>query len=138
MPTMNILACLFNGSKGIKKGKYFMSRLIYPSILIDSFEAEIKVNNAKITLDDVEKNGWTSTVGAVVLGRRIDRTRTTLPSGWTIEFNLSLINEQLTKQDIFDILKNAGFVAGLGDSRPSSPRKPGPYGRFEIQTFESI
>jgi hypothetical protein len=31
-----------------------------------------------------------------------------------------------------EIVEKAGKKAGLGDWRPSAPKKPGPYGTFEL------
>jgi len=138
MPSTNILACIYNGSKGIRKGKYYLSRLIYPSLIIQPFEPVIKVDNKTITLDDIEKNNWLNVMRAVVMMKGIDRIRTELPIEWTIEFELFLTNDQLNEKDVKEILENAGYVAGLGDMRPSSPKKPGPYGRFEVISFESV
>lgn len=138
LPIMNITACMYNGGKSIKKGRISMSRLIYPSIIAEPFQTRIRIDNKPITLADIETNGWTSTAGVVVGTSRIERIRTTLPPGWTIEFYLTLVSNLVTPNDIKDVLDNAGFVAGLGDSRPSAPKKPGPYGRFEVVLFEQV
>lgn len=136
MPAINIMACMFNGAKGMKKGKTPLTRLVYTSFQVQPFEPILNYDNKPITLEDIEKNDWLNVCGVVIQGRRVDRTRTEIPLGWEINFQIITKDESLTSKDIRMILENAGTVAGLGDWRPSSPKKPGPYGTFQVVKFE--
>jgi len=136
MPAANILACLYDGAKGMKKGKTALTRLVYTSLVVSPFEAEILHEGKTLTLADIEENDLRHYSGAVVTGRRIDRIRTCLPIGWEIVFGITTKNEDLSFEDIKAIVDNAGKSAGLGDWRPSSPKKPGSNGTFEIVGFE--
>ena len=51
---------------------------------------------------------------------------------WSCEGTVSVWDNRLAASlpQIFEI---AGRQIGLGDWRPSSPRKPGPYGRFDVE-----
>jgi hypothetical protein len=139
MPSANIMACIFDGAKGIKIGKKSLSRIIYTSMVVKPFEPEILISNGTelkpITLEDIKNKDWLHMVGAVIGRSRVDRVRTCLPIGWRISFQLVVKDNTLTKEDIKDILDNAGENAGIGDWRPSAPKKPGAYGTFKVIDF---
>lgn len=139
MPWTNLAACLFDGAKGMKKGKTALTRVVYTSLAIAEPESLLLYNGKPITIEDIRKNNWLHICGAVISGRRIDRVRTMIPSGWEITFPI-LVKEEgtLTLGDIKSILDNAGLRAGLGDWRPSSPKKPGPYGVFTVVSFKEM
>lgn len=139
MPWTNIFACLFDGSKGMKKGKTFITRIIYTSLLLTDQEPLVLFDNKPITIEMIKENDWLHATGAVISGRRIDRIRTAIPEGYEISFGIATKpNNTLTSEDIESIITNAGIQAGLGDWRPSSPKKPGPYGTFEVISFEEV
>ncbi len=138
MPSVNIQACMFNGGKSIKKGRGSMAKFVYSSCILETISPEILLDKKPISLADIERNNWLNTTGAVVGTGRIDRIRTELPPGWEISFDLTLMSNMIAGKEIKEVLENAGFVAGLGDTRPSSPKKPGSYGRFEVTRFESV
>lgn len=51
---------------------------------------------------------------------------------WSCEFPVIATGDIFTKQDNFErLLQMAGRFIGIGDWRPGSPKKPGPYGQFE-------
>lgn len=56
------------------------------------------------------------------------RVRPRFPD-WSVSGSLSVMREELTHAVIGEIFAIAGNL-GLGDWRPSSPRRPGPYGKF--------
>lgn len=138
LPSLNLMACLFDGAKGQKKGKVALTRRIHTSLVISPLEMPILFEDKKITLGRIEKEGWIYTTGAVVQQRRIDRTRTKLPPGWTVYFQILTLNDELSEEDIKRIVIPAGETAGLGDWRPSAPRKPGPYGTFDIVGWQVV
>ena len=139
MPWDNIFACMFDGSKGYKKGKTAFTRIIYTSLAIADLEPLITIDSEPITIEMIRNNDWLHAKGAVVTGRRIDRVRTAIPEGWEVNFSIvTKPNNVLSTEDIKAILDNAGTQAGLGDWRPSAPKKPGPYGTFEVTSFEEV
>ena len=139
MPWTNIFACMFDGSKGFKKGKTAFTRIIYTSLALTDLEPLVLFNGKPITIQMIKENDWLNSTGAVVTGRRIDRIRTAIPEGYEISFGISTKpNNVLSSEDIRTILDNAGLQAGLGDWRPSAPKKPGPYGTFEVISFEEV
>lgn len=53
-------------------------------------------------------------------------------SEWQASGAVAVIDDQITKEVLVDILTYAGKYKGLGDWRPSSPKAPGPFGRFTV------
>jgi hypothetical protein len=49
---------------------------------------------------------------------------------WTTSGTMTVVDETITEEILRLILEMAGTYCGLGDWRPSSPSKPGPWGRF--------
>ena len=49
---------------------------------------------------------------------------------WTTSGTITVVDETITEEILRLILEMAGTYCGLGDWRPSSPSKPGPWGRF--------
>lgn len=49
---------------------------------------------------------------------------------WQVEGTVTVLDETITRTVLQNILDMAGVYCGLGDWRPSSPSKPGPWGRF--------
>lgn len=148
IPWKNLMACLFDGAKGMKKGKTALTRVVYTSLMVQSPEIVLLFDGKPITKEDILKNDWLDTCGAVISGRRVDRTRTMIPGSpkvpgvdeksWELNFEIITKDEILSKEDIQKIIERAGLAAGLGDWRPSSPKKPGSYGTFELVSLEEV
>lgn len=49
---------------------------------------------------------------------------------WSVSGTLTVLDDTITTEVLERILTHAGAYAGLGDWRPSSPKSPGPFGRF--------
>ena len=49
---------------------------------------------------------------------------------WSAAGTVTVLDETITSDVLAEILTMAGIYCGLGDWRPSSPSKPGPFGRF--------
>ena len=140
MPSVNILACLFDGAKGMKIGKKAVTRSVYTSLVVSPIQPRILWSEdgkkyEEIHIDSIPDRQWLHASGAVISGRRIDRIRTQVPPGWIISFQILTKDDALSHDDIKTIVESAGKFAGLGDWRPSSPKKPGPYGVFDIAEF---
>lgn len=55
---------------------------------------------------------------------------------WAVCGTLTVLDDKITTEVLENVLKFAGAYAGLGDWRPSSPKSPGPYGRFTAEIEE--
>lgn len=49
---------------------------------------------------------------------------------WAVSGTLTVLDDSITTDVLQRILTHAGAYAGVGDWRPSSPKSPGPFGRF--------
>lgn len=59
------------------------------------------------------------------------RVRPMFAAGWQASGTLAVWDDQITDKALADILEYSGQFKGIGDWRPSAPKKPGPYGTFE-------
>lgn len=57
-------------------------------------------------------------------------------NAWTCSGTVTVFDETITKAVLGSIFEMAGIYCGLGDWRPSSPSKPGPWGRFSFDLKE--
>jgi hypothetical protein len=49
---------------------------------------------------------------------------------WAAQGTITVLDEMITKDVLQTILTHAGTYAGMCDWRPSSPKSPGPFGKF--------
>jgi len=52
---------------------------------------------------------------------------------WEVEGSITVFDSMISRDVLENILTFAGFYSGLGDWRPSSPKSPGPYGKFSAK-----
>lgn len=55
---------------------------------------------------------------------------------WAVTGSLTVIDDTITTSILASILTMAGTYCGLGDWRPSSPKSPGPFGKFTAEIKE--
>lgn len=55
---------------------------------------------------------------------------------WSLNGSVHVMDDQITEQVLFDVLRLAGLYKGLGDWRPGS-KTPGPWGRFTVSVKAS-
>ena len=143
IPNDMIRGVIYTASKGEKIGKLYMSKLAPVGLLLSEMSYKLMMpigNNGAykpITIDDIETNNWVLVAPVVVKsGGRITRYRTCLPAGWQVQFDISVLDPNLSLTIVTDLFEKAGYAAGIGCWRPSSP-KPGIYGQFDA-TVEKI
>lgn len=56
---------------------------------------------------------------------------------WSVSGTLEILDKDLKPDTVRKMFEIAGFYKGLGDWRPSSPKRPGRFGRFEA-TLEVV
>lgn len=62
------------------------------------------------------------------------RVRPRFDAGWTASGLVNILDDDLISRDTFaGILEYCGDFVGIGDWRPSAPKKPGPHGRFTVE-----
>lgn len=52
---------------------------------------------------------------------------------WSASGSVTVLDENITRSVFENILTFAGTYAGIGDWRPSSPKSPGPFGKFTAE-----
>lgn len=93
----------------------------------DVFKAGIFIEPALIPLE----NPWIiDTQGAIVNRSRIMRSRPMFEE-WSVTFRIRVIDTNITKDLLQDVLEEAGTYVGIGDYRPR-------FGRFSVEMLEDI
>lgn len=129
LPAEMVSACFLNGAKKIKQGRAAMA------FLPDAEMFKFKSPNPKNLDDFLADPGFQDSRPVQVSGKAVMRTRPRLPAGWAITLS-GLLDDSLMDPEVCEeIWAIAGQQAGFGDWRPSSPKMPGPYGRFEVTNF---
>lgn len=135
-PSPSIWSCLHDGAKKSRLGRQM------PAVVVDH-ELGVKLTNG-------DGKGWNSVeklwgsaeyrnvFRAVRNGKSVQCTRGRVPAPWFASVNF-LLDEVLIDEDTFiSIVHTAGAQCGTGDNRPSSPKRPGPHGRFELMEVEHV
>lgn len=97
------------------------------------FEKNGSGKNGVYTLDNVSTDAddplYLDMRPVVVQRARVVRIRPTFKPGWTLDFEIECLDEQLDSGLIQDVLTHAGKQVGIGDYRPR-------FGRFDVVKFE--
>jgi hypothetical protein len=129
IPSENLQACFLAGAKKFKLGRQSIG-LLFPELIGYALKTPHKTWQA--VLDDA-RTYFRKVV--VVRSQRVARTRLRLDQ-WSAEVHAKLDCSLMNPSDVRKILDTCGHVVGLGDWRPSSPSKPGNYGKFRIENWE--
>lgn len=82
------------------------------------------------TLDtDPDKRLYLDMRPVVVQRNRVVRLRPAFKAGWQLEFEITVIDDQIPSDIVKDVLDLAGRTVGIGDYRPK-------FGRFMVTHFE--
>jgi len=149
IPSDNLMTVLREGGSKVltgKKGATF-KRLTQSGLLVNESAWRLTIDGAEIDAAaliaklkneadfevhkaEVEKLGFSLFVKRARVNQtkhirvrpRFDR--------WEISGTISVLEDNITKDILQTILTYAGVQCGIGDWRPSSPKSPGPFGRF--------
>ena len=133
-PATNMMQVLFDGARGLNRGKVFFTRILFGCLVVSPLKIPFLVDRGTVTLDKIKKEDWIDITGVKIGTARVNRSRVMLPVGWELDFIIIKQSEELQDEEIKKIVVKAG-KAGMGDWRPSAPKKPGPYGTFELVSF---
>lgn len=89
------------------------------------------VKNPESLDTDADKQLYLDVRPVVVNRARVVRLRPTFKAGWELEFEIQVIDEQISSELLSDVLSLSGKTSGIGDNRPR-------FGRFQISKFEVI
>lgn len=133
IPSANMRACMHDGAAYKKFGKITARRSL----------ALVTIEPYLFPLQHGEDDPKIDTVSAVIKGNRILRSRPRFDI-WSAEFVLGFDPEEfkISLEKVLAgwkaVIEYAGIYCGLMDNRPSSPKKPGPHGRFAVKKYEQI
>jgi hypothetical protein len=78
---------------------------------------------------DADKSLYLDLRPVVVQRARVARIRPVFKEGWTLDFDITVDDDELHWQVLKDVLEMAGRTIGIGDFRPR-------FGRFTVTKFE--
>lgn len=130
MPGVNFKACLKNAAKRFKdpsSPRRSAHDLIGAGIVVTPYLAPIKREGVLL------KDWDAMDVRPVVIKRdRITRHRPMLYEGWSIDFQVGVIDsEHITGTFLHKLISRAGLFSGLGDFRPD-------FGGFRLDSFIEV
>lgn len=149
IPSDNLLSCLcYAGGKIPLKKQETLKRLVASGIQIPDDYLEFRSNGDKVSVAQFVENreekftdqqkraraaGFDLFVkrGTVGTSKHV-RVRPKFKN-WTVSGSLILTAPEFDEDKLKQLFEIAGQAAGLGDWRPSSPKKPGRYGMFEAR-----
>lgn len=131
-PATHFDGCLVKAAAGYKiqgaRGKTYKD-LFKGNVFVspDAIFHNVKVPES---LDaDADKPLYLDVRPVVIQRARVVRVRPTFGIGWKLEFEISVLDDQLPKNVLNDVLVLAGRTVGIGDFRPR-------FGRFIVTRFE--
>ena len=122
IPSKQLRASLVKGATNFKvKGRMGKT---YKDMINATVEVEPdKISLGKKTFD------YTHQEYVKIQRNQILRNRPAFKKGWEAEFNLMVLDDQMQKDILKEIIDYAGKFIGIGDWRPH-------FGRFEVVSFE--
>jgi hypothetical protein len=151
IPSENIMKALMEGGASVRtgRGQGTFKAQTQSGMLVDDLHVPLLVDGKTIPMDAVNKieklEEFSQHVEAVkALGFDLFVKRATVGSSkhirvrplfprWSLRGVLQVWDDMLKLDVLRTIFEVAGSSKGLCDWRPSSPRKPGPYGTFTTQ-----
>lgn len=149
IPSDNLLACLsYAGGKIILKKQETLKRLVASGIQIPDDYLDFRSNGEKVSatsfVENRDEKFTDQQKRARKLGFDLFVKRATVGTSkhvrvrpkfkdWTVSGSLILTAPEFDDEKLEQLFQIAGYSAGLGDWRPSSPKKPGRYGMFEAK-----
>lgn len=141
VPALCIEAMMIAASRNYKVGKYSMAKVMATGAVIQEFEVDLLWEGSKgemFTIDDIAEREWTFTCPVVVSGKRVLRTRSCIPVGWYLGFTLDVLDTMLSEDVMRELFDRGGYIAGMLDWRPGSPKRPGKFGQFSLARFDVV
>lgn len=158
IPAENIMKGLMEGGASVRTGK---GQATYKSqtqsgMVCEATEYPLLVGGKEVPVKDLlqvldadreqrfsEHKKYVAKLGFDLMVKRATvgaskhvRVRPRFNPGWAVVGNVLVWDDMLTVDVLRTIFGVSGNSKGLGDWRPSSPKKPGPYGTFEAKLSE--
>ncbi len=104
------------------------NRLVTGVMLMGDASTSMKLSKAICVPINAHANGKRGS------GTRVIRKFPEWPAGWTAEFDVIVVDESLTLEDVRAAIESGGLVAGLGRFRPENM---GHNGRFTVKACDA-
>jgi hypothetical protein len=121
IPSASFMAAILDSCVALNIPKTKVKRAI--RLLGDVIELEYKGLNRRI--DNPRRSGRNSTPDVRHRPEFID---------WSVELLIQFDEEQVTPEQIINLVNSAGFTSGVGDWRPSSRKSCGIHGMCRVKT----
>ncbi len=122
-PNTWIKSMLVAAAKDFKiKGMVNYSKYFKGGVIIETEKIRGNLNDSKYEIHKCP---------VVVNRARIMRCRPLFKEGWTLDFDVSIIDPQISPDLLKEVFEAGGMYCGLGDSRPE-------FGRFVVDKFDIV
>jgi hypothetical protein len=151
IPQDNLMTMLREGGAKVPTGKKGATykRLTQSGLLIGETSWPIEIDGKTVSMDNIraligvedfgEHEGAVEKLGFSLLVKRARvgnskhvRVRASFQT-WEASGSIIIMDDQITPDTLATILQYGGQFCGLCDWRPSSPKSPGPFGRFSAE-----
>jgi hypothetical protein len=127
MPSDNIFTAFQEACKKVKLGRQSIAAFVDHELGV-SLEFD---GNGR--MEEMRKDPRFIFRKPVTIGQsRVMRTRPRIPTGWKATIRFLLDGNLMDQEQFEEVMHICGNIIGWGDYRPSAPKKPGPYGRFQV------
>lgn len=150
IPSENLLACLLAGGVKVKVGGKETLKTHSQRVAFDRLDYDLHVNGkpiSKADADGIDGEFGEHAVAARDLGFTLHVKPCTVGTSkhirvrpmfrnWSLSGEIEIEPEDstiLSLSSLRDLFTACGRLAGIGDWRPSSPKRPGQYGRFTAE-----
>lgn len=123
IPGINVESCIFEAAKLRKLGK-----VAKRAILVSEDQIKVIYKGPKDPLDLWQSPEFVDARAVKVSTSKIIRYRPKF-NEWSARFQLNYNPEQINREDILDVLRDAGSLIGIGDFRPR-------FGKFEVTVLK--
>ena len=155
IPSDNLMTVLREGGKKVStgKGQQTFKAQTQSGIIIDQSAWILTSNGAEIPFEPIkgligENDFERHEELAMELGFELFVKRAKIGAAkhvrvrprfdaWSVSGSLTVLDESITGATLDSILLMAGTYCGIGDWRPSSPKSPGPFGKFTATIQEA-
>lgn len=131
-PASHFEGCLIKASAGYKiqggRGKTY-SQLFKGSVFVSPDEILHGIENPESLDFDGDKRLYLDLRPVVVQRARVARIRPCFKPGWKLDFEITVLDDQIPTNVVNEVLILAGRTVGVGDFRPR-------FGRFMVTRFE--
>lgn len=107
--------------KDLFKGNVFVS----PDVILHGVKAPENLDT------DADKRLYLDVRPVVIQRARVVQVRPCFKAGWQLDFEITVLDDQIPHNVVNEVLQLAGRTAGVGDFRPK-------FGRFMVTKFELV